>query len=184
MPNTQMACIIMGPAFRGDPGSPFYGYHFVTDIARNYFLAIKEGVTAVRNVGGAPVGGGQDPTHNGIASFSEDSYGNMYVIQVSSTASGAFAWHDILRISHSQLTPLIVPRSQVFPTAISERRAQARPRYFSAAAGARLKIPDGHAGVELYNLLGKKVWTYRGKQQWVEVPADLETGILQARFLR
>jgi hypothetical protein len=108
----------------------------------------------------------------------------MYVIQVSSTASGAFAWHDILRISHSQLTPLIVPRSQVFPTAISERRAQARPRYFSAAAGARLKIPDGHAGVELYNLLGKKVWTYRGKQQWVEVPADLETGILQARFLR
>jgi hypothetical protein len=38
--------------------------------------------------------------------------------------------------------------------------------------------------VELYNLLGKKVWTYRGKQQWVEVPADLETGILQARFLR
>jgi hypothetical protein len=36
-------CIVVGPAFRGSQASPFYGYHFVSDVQRNQFWAVKEG---------------------------------------------------------------------------------------------------------------------------------------------
>ncbi len=63
-----------------------------------------------------------DRAHNGITSFGEDSYGNMYVTMLSSSSTGAFAWHDIYRMSHPQMKPLEMARDQVFPSGIAQNR--------------------------------------------------------------
>ncbi|GEM_PF-4892272 len=193
LPGTQISCIILSQAFRGDPTSPFYGYHFVTDVASNYFLAVKEGVALPQNVGGVPksmVFDG-DKMHNGITSFGEDSYGNMYVTLLSSSGQGAFAWHDMYRISHPQMKPLTVPRNQVHPVGV---RVPGRSDYGSLTRfvpdvrGANwIRLPQGKTRAELYGLNGKLLWSGSGADgASLKLPADLQPGakaILMARFL-
>lgn len=159
----QMNCIILGPAFRGDPSSPFHGYHFVTDVARNYFVAVKEGVAKATRVGGLPssLRFTGDVNHNGITSFAEDSYGNLYVTMLASSSSGAFAWHDIYRISHDKMKPLAVPRNQVVPTRASGPAAE-RPyprfhRTLILGAAQTLDIPMGFTRAEFFSLEGRKL---------------------------
>lgn len=200
LPGTGINCIILSQAFRGDPASPFYGYHFVTDVANGYFLAVKEGVAAPEKVGGLPgdwVYAG-DRTHDGITSFSEDSYGNMYVTLLSSSSSGAFDWHDIHMLSHPQMKPLAFPRDQVFPTSVSENLGKAaRAGRFHAfivnPAGqpTRIRLPEGFSRVEVYNLSGRRVWTGKvdpqngisGNGASLALPPGIETGALGVRFL-
>ncbi len=197
LPGTQMSCIILSQAFRGDPESPFYGYHFVTDVASNYFIAVKEGVATPEKVGGAPsdwVFTG-DVTHDGITSFSEDSYGNMYVTLLSSSANGAFDWHDIYMMSHPQMKPLTVPRGQVFPTSISESLSKATQagRFHGLIVNATgspvwVKLPEGFTRAEVYNLAGKRVWSgkadsHGGNGASLALPSGIETGTLGVRFL-
>ncbi len=195
LPGTGISCIILSQAFRGDPASPFYGYHFVTDVASNYFIAVKEGVAGAQKVGGVP--GGMvfsgDRQHNGITSFAEDAYGNMYVTMLSSSTTGAFAWHDIYRMSHPQLRPLTVPRDQVVPTAIGETRfiTGRHPSFdkfvWKGAGPIWIAVPEGFSRVELYNLGGKRIWTGKAESKGLKaslpIPADLEMGILGTRFL-
>lgn len=197
LPGTGISCIILSQAFRGDPSSPFYGYHFVSDVASNYFIAVKEGAAAVEKVGGVPsdwefIG---DKQHNGITSFSEDSYGNMYITMLSSSSTGAFAWHDIYMLSHPQMKPLAQARSQVFPTAVSENliKATRAGRFHSlivnaAGSPAWIKLPAGFTRAEVYNLGGKRVWSgslasHNGDGESLALPAGIETGTLGVRFL-
>jgi hypothetical protein len=197
LPGTAINCLIVSQAFRGDPASPFYGYHFVTDVASDYFIAVKEGVATPEKVGGVPADWvfTGDRTHNGITSFSEDSFGNMYVTLLSSSSSGAFDWHDIYMLSHPQLMPLPVPRGQVFPTSVSDNLAKAAQagRFHSlivSAAGdlVRIRMPKGFTRAEVYNLRGKKVWSGKadsriGDGADLALPSETETGTLGIRFL-
>lgn len=194
--NLKMNCIILGPAFRGDPSSPFYGYHFVTDVARNYFVAVKEGVAQADSVGSLPskLRFTGDVNHNGITSFAEDSYGNLYATMLASSASGAFAWHDIYRLSSPQLKPLSVPRGQVVPTRASGPSA-ARPypafhrRLVANGKKVTLEIPMGFSRAEVYDmegrLLGRTQVEPRGADRRVALPGIPESsrGLLGVRFL-
>ncbi|MDB5106630.1 MAG: Glucose/sorbosone dehydrogenase [Fibrobacteres bacterium] len=202
LPGVGISCIILSQAFRGDPASPFYGYHFVTDVASNYFIAVKEGVALPVKVGGVPnslVFDG-DKQHNGITSFSEDAFGNMYITMLSSSSNGAFAWHDIYRMSHPQMKPLPAARESVFPTRIPiARNGAARPALFNGlivnanqAGGTLVRIPQGYSGVEVYSLGGKLLWTATSGKTGsaatlegsaVRLPAGLEKGALGTRFL-
>jgi hypothetical protein len=198
---TGISCIILSQAFRGDPTSPFYGYHFVTDVAANYFLAVKEGVATVEKVGGVPkdmVFEG-DKQHNGITSFSEDAYGNLYATMLSSSGSGAFAWHDIYRLSHPQMKPLTVPRSQVLVSTFGDKGYQANRQarfhnlLVNAAGTTWVNIPKGFTRAEVYDLGGSLLWTGSDSQMKrvgseangtsIKIPAGLKSGTLGVRFV-
>ncbi|MEO7959118.1 MAG: PQQ-dependent sugar dehydrogenase [Fibrobacteria bacterium] len=186
-------CIILSPAFRGDPASPFFGYHFVTDVRRHYFVAIKEGVPDAKEVGGLPASlkFSGDLNHNGITSFSEDSYGNMYPILLSSGPSGAFAWHDIFRMSHPQMKGLPAPRDGgVFPTAIQKTHADRlrsegfRPLAFIGAGPAWVRMPKDATRLELWSVEGRILWSATARfGEAVTLPGNLTAGPLWARFL-
>lgn len=202
LPGTGINCLIVSQAFRGDPGSPFYGYHFVTDVASGYFIAVKEGIAAPEKVGGLPgdwVYSG-DRTHDGITSFAEDSYGNMYVTLLSSSSSGAFDWHDIYMMSHPQMKPLAAPRGQVFPTPISGDLAGASHagRFHALIAGAtdtplRIRLPPGFTRAEVYTLGGERIWSGKaqsptsdgvgGSGANLALPPGIGTATLGVRFL-
>jgi len=52
------------------------------------------------------------------------------------------------------------------------------------ASGERwIDIPKGYSGLQLYNLRGRLVWSFRGSDVRAVVPVDVEKGILRARFL-
>jgi hypothetical protein len=185
----DMNCIIMSPAFRGDQASPFHGYHFVTDVARNYFVAIREDQPgAAKRVGGLPstfVFEG-DKNHNGITSFGEDSFGNMYVTMLSSSMSGAFAYHDIYRLSHPQLTPLKEPRD-VFPVSTHVERRSARnihPLIYHLNGANWVRLPKGFSRAELYTLEGKRFGSVNGTPGGnVQLPSGITASALWTRFL-
>jgi hypothetical protein len=202
VPGLPMNCIILSQAFRGDPASPFYGYHFVTDVAANYFVAVKEGVPEAVKVGGVPASMvfEGDRMHNGITSFAEDAYGNLYVTLLSSSSIGAFAWHDIFRVYHPQMKPLSWPRSQVVPTRLAAAEGPGRVRFnalFASVAGSRIRMPEGYSGVEVFSLEGRRLWTGRaavgsgaggrgsmgGGNPEIELPRDLKSGALGLRFI-
>ncbi|MEO6096388.1 MAG: PQQ-dependent sugar dehydrogenase [Fibrobacteria bacterium] len=179
-------CIVVSPAFRGDPSSPFYGYHFISDVGAKYFLAVKEGVDGAQNVGKVNVSGLSftgDASHNGLTSFGEDSYGNMYVTFLSSTEKGPVQWHDIYRISHAQMKPLATPRA----TTLQSVRGPA-DRLFSLLAlghGASwLRLPEGSSGAELYDLGGRRIWQGKGVPgASLALPQGLVTGTAWVRYL-
>jgi hypothetical protein len=188
-------CIVVGPAFRGSPTSPFYGYHFVTDVQRNQFWAVKEG--------SAPVLVGQSPTtittnndgHNGIVNIAEDSRGNLYASMVSwhfagdiggttnPLPSGQKMYHEIYRLSHAQLTPAATPlasRGPGLPGIPAPERLLT-----NLEAGAWIGIPEGFTGFEVYGLQGRRLWSFRGAGG-ARLPAGLaglEKGVLKLRFL-
>jgi hypothetical protein len=189
LPGTNMKCIILSQAFRGDPASPYYGYHFVTDVAANYFLAVKEGVAAVQNVGGVPkdmIFDG-DRAHNGTTSFGEDAYGNLYVTMLSSSSNGAFAWHDMYRLSHPQLKPLAEPRYQVHPTGIRLAGARDYPnlrRFVTDGKGMKwIRLPQGKTRATLYNLEGRRIWSGSGAEgASLKLPDAMEAGSVATVF--
>ncbi|MEO6097565.1 MAG: PQQ-dependent sugar dehydrogenase [Fibrobacteria bacterium] len=197
-------CIVVGPAFRGSQASPFYGYHFVTDVWRNQFWAIKEG--------SAPILVGQSPTsittnndgHNGIVNIAEDSYGNLYASMVSWHFSGSIGgttnplppgqkmFHEIYRLYHAQLTPgttAIASRGPGLPELPASSRLLS-----NAGPGSWVTIPKGFTGFEVRNLQGRRLWSFRGEnggenegenegENGARLPVGLDKGILQVRFL-
>jgi len=188
--NSQANVGNISPAVRGNPASPFYGYMFISDIdgAGNHFRAVKTDRVAPVDVGQFPpayIFTG-DHTHNGVTTWSEDSYGNLYPILLSSSSSGAFQWHDIFMLYHAQLSPLTTPRTQVVPilSQWTERNRLGKILSASAMAGGSLVIPAGYSGIEIYNLMGRKLWSVQAKElTGVNIPNDLEKGILRVRYL-
>ncbi|MEO6097228.1 MAG: PQQ-dependent sugar dehydrogenase [Fibrobacteria bacterium] len=183
---TGLKCIVVSPAFRGDPTSPFYGYHFVSDVGSKVFIAVKEGVASAQKVGqvsGLSFTG--DATHNGLTNFGEDSYGNMYVTFLSSTESGPVQWHDIYRMNHAQLKPLATPRSP--PSSLrSVRSLSDQP--FSLWTGGHgvswLRLPAGASGVEMYDLGGRILWQGRGVSGAnISLPPGLVNGAVWVRYI-
>lgn len=190
-----ISCIVVGPAFRGSQASPFYGYHFVTDVQRNQFWAVKEG--------GEPILVGQSPRafasnndgHNGIVNLAEDSYGNLYASMVSWHFRGSIGgttnplpqgesmFHEIYRLSHPQLTPAttaIAARGPGLPALPASGRLAVND-----GTGSWVEIPEGFSGFEIRNVRGRRLWSYRreGRGHGAPLPAGLEKGILQVRFL-
>ncbi len=181
----------ISPVFRGATSSPFYGYMFISDINHNHFLAVKtDGATPI-DVGQFPAAykyvSGGDRLHDGITTWSEDSYGNLYPILMSSSSSGAFDWHDIFMLSHNMLTPLTTPRDQVLPTQTHWNAFRAEHKnvklVVNAKAGMPLEIPKGYSRVEIFNIDGKQVWSHVGEASDLRVPQGLGNGILEVRFL-
>ncbi len=198
VPGLQINCIIMSPAFRGSPTSPFHGHHFVTDINRAWFVAIKEGDSDAKQVGGLPNSYWREKTdlnHNGPTSFAEDSYGNLYVTLVSSRNTGALDWHDPLRLKHPQMQPLAQPREQVLPTSGStkiapiglhgfSRNTDFQPFVVNYAGLARISMPEGATRVELFSLEGKRVWSQTAMAGTdMPVPRSVNPGAFWVRFL-
>lgn len=184
LPGTGAKCIVVSPAFRGDPASPFYGYHFISDVGAKYFVAVKEGKAEAQNVGKVSVSGLSftgDATHNGLTSFGEDSYGNMYVTFLSSTEKGPVQWHDIYRMSHAQLKP------RTTPTSLARSAPGTADRPFSlwaAGQGVRwLRLPEGFSGAELYDLGGRLIWKGRGAPgETLTLPPALMGGAVWVRY--
>ncbi len=194
-------CIVVGPAFRGNPASPFYGYHFVTDVQRNQFWAIKEG-SAPQLVGQSPTSNtSNNDAHNGIVNIAEDSHGNLYASAVDWHFNGTIGtttnplpqgeqmYHEIYRLSHPQMTPATTPiafRGPGLPAMPASDRLM-----LNVGSGSWIGIPEGFSGLEIYSLRGRLVWSYRGKNRasgtggaaGTRIPAGLEKGIMQVRFL-
>lgn len=199
VPNLEMNCIMLSPAFRGSPSSPFYGYHFVTDVQRMYFIAVKEGIAEADSVGGAPDNfrlNESQPHHNGITSFGEDSYGNLYVTLLSSSRSGAYEWHDLYRLSHPALTPLSSPRTQVVPTTRAglipgDGKSFRQLPYLklNGSAHSSIPVPEGFTRVEVHALDGTLLW--KGSlgdrhvtqvHRSIDLPHGLRQGLMAVRF--
>jgi len=189
-------CVVVGPAFRGDPASPYYGYHFVTDVWTNNFFVLKEGMTAPQLVGQAPTSlYSNNDGHDGIVQIAEDGYGNLYVVGVdwhyagsiggtsNALPSGEKMFHEIYRLSQAQLTPRTTPISQW-------NIARSTPDFggaliFNAAGSSFIEIPKGYSAVELYDLSGKKVWSKKAATAGrLQIPSGIATGVLRARFIR
>ncbi len=200
LPGTGISCIIVSQAFRGDPSSPLYGYHFVTDVAANYFIAVKEGTAAATMVGGWQAGLEEfsgDKSHNGITSFAEDSYGNMYVTALSSSGSGAYAYHDIYRMKSPSMKALDTPRGQVHPVALhapegelryQERGGRVSGDLFGFIANGQgkdwIRLPQGRNAAAFYGMDGKLIWTGRGQAgSSLSLPPTVGAGTLWVRFL-
>lgn len=191
VPNLDMNCIIISPAFRGDPASPFHGYHFVTDVARNYFVAFREDQPGVaKQVGAVPssMSFTGDRMHNGITAFAEDSYGNLYTIMLSSSHNGAFAYHDIYRMAHPQMKPLPTPREP--STVVRNIRAEGlrsqgfRPLVLAGAGPAWVRMPKDARRLELWTADGRIHWSTEAPSgEAVALPGNLPAGPLWTRFL-
>ena len=152
--------------------------------------------TEVINVGGVPSSmqfAQNDPDHDGITSFSEDSYGNMYVTLLSSSGSGAFDWHDIYKIKSSGMKPLAQPRT----TSISvvEKNAISLVDYSHSTLFVTsfnkptfLKLPSCMKHVEIYGLDGKRIWSSRNQSEtsndgFISLPVLAQTGAVGVRYL-
>lgn len=199
VPGLTINCIMVSQAFRGDPLSPFYGYHFVTDVNKGYFVAVKEGVAAATAVGGLSPDitfcSGCDKNHNGITSFGEDSYGNMYVTLLSSRSTGPEQYHDIYRIFHKDMKPLATPRTQVFPTRIAQAPGKAGSARFNrlflaGMSDARLRLPAGFTGAALHSLDGRLLWKGAAEpgasasgEVEIRVPGGIAEGPVGIRYL-
>ncbi|MEO6095244.1 MAG: hypothetical protein ABIW76_06070, partial [Fibrobacteria bacterium] len=182
---TRSFAIVVSPAFRGDPTSPFYGYHFISDVGAKFFIAVKEGVAGAQNVGMVNVSGltfRGDVTHNGLTSFGEDSYGNLYVTFLSSTDQGPAQWHDIYRMSHEQLKPRETPATSLRSVWSPAERPFS---LWTVGPGASwLRLPEGASGAELYDLGGRLVWQGRGASgASLTLPPVLATGAVWVRYL-
>jgi hypothetical protein len=188
-------CIVVGPAFHGDPASPYYGYHFITDVQRNQFWVLKEGTTP-QVVGESPKTNTTNVNdHNGIVHIGEDSYGNLYASAVSWFFNGSIGtgdnstnplpagesmYHEILRLSHAQLTPRAIPTSIAGEGLRFQNNKNLR--LVHGKGREAVAIPIEYSRVSLFNLTGKQVWSYRGKEKEVTIPSEVEQGILQLRF--
>ncbi len=191
----EINCIIMSPAYRGDPASPFHGYHFVTDVNRGYFVAIREDQPGAKVVGGIPslkdyYRQPTDLNHNGPTSFAEDSYGNLYVTMLSSRNTGALDWHDPFRLKHDQMEPLLNPRTQVLPVATKKglighpRQGEFQPFLVNYAGLARIRMPVGATQVQLFSLDGKQLWSKTAAAGTdLPVPATIKPGAFWVRYL-
>jgi hypothetical protein len=168
------AALSLSPSFRGSPSSPFYGHHFITDIRYNYFLAVKEGMPLPVLVGGLPsnIRVNVPLPHDGIVSFSEDFFGNLYVVLVSSSTQGPKNWHDIYRMSHPQL----LATGQAPPVSLVKRPVK------KVVGESLLQIPPGYTGVEIFTAEGRRAWAYTGSLKEVRVPALPNAGVFFARF--
>ena len=184
-------CISVGPAFRGAASSPFYGYHFVTDVWRNQFWAVREG-SAPQLVGQSPLSiTSNNDGHNGIVHITEDSYGNLYASIVSwyfpgliggtsnPLPSGQSMFHEIYMLEGTNLTPRTTPTPVMGPGLKAIPRME---RLIWNAGGTWLEIPKGFSGAEIYNLRGKKVWSGRGGDG-LRLPAGVEHGALRVRLI-
>ncbi len=195
----------ISPVFRGDPASPLYGYMLISDIqgnanggggARNMnFWAVKQERISPTWVGSfatdytfSQVGG----QHDGIHTWAEDSYGNLYPLSINSSASGASDWHDIwvVKSASGGMNPLSTPRAQVTPlpgtTTLWDREyinVRHNGLMVNAMSGSLLTLPQGFSKVELYNLIGKRVWSGKTSESRLRLPEGLGNGILQVRFL-
>lgn len=192
---TPMNCVVLSPAFRGDPSSPFYGHHFVSDVGRAYFLAINENKPGTaQKVGQFPESGGLS-AHNGITSFPEDAYGNLYVTLMHASRTTADKFHDIYRLSSPHLKPLDKPRSQVIPQATtglsafesSAQSARSGQRFLvGGLSGSPVSIPRGFSGLRLYDLKGNLVWQGNiatgEASRTMTLPSDLGEGMYGVRF--
>ena len=187
-------CVVVGPAFRGDPSSPYYGYHFITDVWTNTYMVLKEGMTAPQVVGQAPTSiVSNTDGHDGTVQIGEDSYGNLYDVMVdwhypgsiggtaNALPSGEKMFHEIYRLSQAQLTPRGTPAPVMGSHDI--RKNQSGMLLANAISGGSLNVPAGFTGVEIHDLRGKMIWSHRGTESSVRVPVGLESGILQVRFL-
>ncbi len=191
-------CVVVGPAFRGDPASPFYGYHFISDVQTDSFYVLKEGMTAPQLVGSAPasVNTAAENTdgHNGIVQIAEDSYGNLYSVEVdwhyagsiggttNPLPSGERLYHEIYRLSHAQLTARTTPISQ---WNISRSVTDKSGLIFNATGSGFIDIPKGFSAVELYDLRGKMVWSEKAAAaSHLQIPSGIATGVLRARFVQ
>ena len=185
-------CIVVGPAYRGDPASPFYGYHIVTDVQRGVFWALKEGGTP-QMVGQAPgsLGIGKN-AHNGIVNFAEDSRSNLYALLVSwhfpgsigGTANplpeGERMFHEIYRLSHAGLRP--GPATRAFRGPGLPARPPADRLIANLGAAPRIDLPAGYSSLELRDLRGRRI-PLRREAGGAVMPPGPETGIMHARFL-
>ncbi len=192
---TPMNCVVLSPAFRGDPSSPFYGHHFVSDVGRGYFLAINESKPGVaQRVGQFPNTSGFN-SHNGITSFSEDSYGNLYVTMMHASRVSATSFHDLYRLSGPNLKPLEKPRNQVVPqqtTSIfdSDPLRNSASNWHrvlvKGVSGSQVRIPLGFSGIKVYDLKGKLLWKgeliEREGNRNIALPSSLGEGIYGVRF--
>ncbi len=193
-------CVVVGPSFRGDPSSPFYGYHFVTDVWTNNFFVLKEGMTAPQLVGAAPLTIlSNSDGHDGIVQIGEDAYGNLYATAVdwhysgsiggttNALPSGEKMFHEIYRLSHAQLTPTATPRAPGPPVALSgalRSTLNNSGKLFVNSQGMTLEIPKGYSGAELYDLRGKSVWSAKASSGTsLKIPANVEKGVLRVRFV-
>jgi len=197
--NSAINCIVVGPAFRGDPSSPFYGYHFITDTQRKQFWALKEGPNntypapqLVGNSNNVFTTQEQTDGHDGIVQIGEDSYGNLYAVTVdwhyagsiggtaNALPSGEKMFHEIYRLSHAQLTPRATPLAIRVPHTIS---GYSSGRLLVNSPGMLLDVPGKYSGVEIYNLAGKKIWSSAAEQGKVRIPNTMDKGVLQIRYV-
>jgi cytochrome c len=89
-------------------------------------------------------------------------------------------------INPSCYTPFVATVGQ--PAALNDAgRRELRRNLAPALVNGFVNLPIGYKSVELYNLSGRKVWTYRrataDQHEAVQVPMSLAKGVLQARLL-
>ncbi len=192
---TPMKCVVLSPAFRGDPSSPFYGHHLVTDVGDTYFLAINENKPGVAwKVGQLPPTAGLN-NHNGMTSFPEDSYGNLYVTLMHAHAQQASSFHDIFMLKSPNLKPLANPRSQVVPPKTTSLFDSGNRRNSAAGwdrflvkgiVGSQVEIPHGFSGIQVYSLTGSLLWkgeiSEHQSHRAINLPSTLGEGTYGIRF--
>jgi cytochrome c len=117
--------------------------------------------------------------------------GAMYLLRNSTGGSGYSGFNQaaLLRIAYTgTITPSCYTpfNATVGPPAGISGRPAIRRNVAPTLVSGFVNLPIGYKSVELYNLSGRKVWTYRraaaDHHEAVQVPASLGKGMLQAKL--
>ncbi|MBF0431872.1 MAG: PQQ-dependent sugar dehydrogenase [Fibrobacteria bacterium] len=144
--------------------------------------------------------------HDGIVYIGKDTFGYLYGVYVSWKVGADY--HEIYRFDHADMRPAKAgctdPKYAGFdslagihvqdscgainPITRMEQAHQAGQSMIANLEGIQKAIlPEDVVGIELYNMRGKKVWTYSRTDQktrnYVILPQNLEKGVLQVKYL-
>jgi cytochrome c len=126
---------------------------------------------------------------NGPVDFRQGPDGALYVVNYGFENFTTGNNTSIMKISYTGTCRPATPKLET-PVGIAESRSDLSPRrtgyLINLGAGNLIKVPYGMAGIELYDISGKQVWSLRDLKagESFRVPANVRTGALKYRWVQ
>ncbi len=177
-------CVIVGPVINGKSTDPLYGkLMFADNTTSKIYVVNPNNPTAADNdptkgpntIANLPVPA--KASHNGIVSFTEDGYGNIYVVINSWDAN---IKHEIFKLTG------LIPRDTLLSVSTSQNKfstKQAKQSLLYVSNNSKPFFSNGAQPVSLYSLSGTRIWQSSGKSQnGIQFPENLSAGVYRVVY--